>query len=60
MPALIGGKVSASCSNGFLVVNVDPKLELKPLPGGFMHYHEFGLFYADIHVNVLRRIAAFR
>lgn len=58
--ALVSGKVSARCDSGFLVVDADPALELKPLPGGSLHYHEYGLFYADIQANVARRIRAFR
>jgi hypothetical protein len=35
-------------------------LELKPLPGtGVMHYHDFGLFYADIRANAVPRTKAF-
>jgi len=38
----------------------DPALDLQPLPGGSMHFHDFGLFYADIRHNVAQRIAAFQ
>ena len=38
-----------------LVVDVDPALDLKPLPGGSMHFHDFGLFYADIRADAVRR-----
>jgi len=58
--ALVAGKVAAKCDSGFLVVDADPALELKPLPGGSLHYHEYGLFYADIQANVARRIKAMR
>lgn len=58
--APIAGKVAARCDSGFLVVDTDPALELKPLPGGSLHYHEYGMFYADIQANIARRIKAFR
>jgi pimeloyl-ACP methyl ester carboxylesterase len=58
--ALAHGKVAARCVKGFLVVEADPALDLRPLPGGSMHYHEFGLFYADIQTNLKKRISAFR
>lgn len=57
--ALVPGKVAAHCEKGFLVVEADPSLGLQPLPGGSMHYHDFGLFYADIQANLRQRIAAF-
>ncbi len=57
--ALQVGKVSARCTGGYLVVAADPALDLQPLPGGSMHFHDFGLFYEDIRQNVARRIAAF-
>lgn len=59
MQALVKGKVAAECKDGFLVANVDSGLGLEPLPGGSLHYHEFGLFYADIRANVAKRITAF-
>lgn len=58
--APVAGKVAAHCDSGFLVVDADPALELKALPGGSLHYHEYGLFYADIQANVARRIKAMR
>jgi hypothetical protein len=58
--APVAGKVSAHCDSGFLVVDADPALELKALPGGSLHYHEYALFYADIQANVARRIKAMR
>lgn len=57
--ALVAASVAARCEKGFLVVDADPKLGLKPLPGGILHYHDYGLFYADIQANVRVRIAAF-
>ncbi|MGF7150400.1 pimeloyl-ACP methyl ester carboxylesterase [Sphingomonas zeicaulis] len=54
------GAVAARCeSDGYLVVDVAPELMLKPLPGGSMHFHDMGLFYADIRANAARRVAAF-
>lgn len=58
--ALVAAKVAARCESGFLVVDADPALELKPLPGGSLHYHEYGLFYADIQANIAQRIKAMR
>jgi hypothetical protein len=58
--ALVAGKVAAHCEQGLLVVEPDPVLELKPLPGtGVMHYHDFGLFYADIRANAMVRTKAY-
>ncbi|MET0246392.1 MAG: DUF3089 domain-containing protein [Sphingomonas sp.] len=52
--------VAARCeADGYLVVEPDPALDLKPLPGGSMHFHDMGLFYADIRANAARRVAAF-
>lgn len=60
LKALAPRAVAARCDSGFLVVDADPALGLKPLPGGSLHYHEYGLFYADIQANLRRRIAAMR
>ena len=60
MRPLIAGNVAARCEQGMLVVDVDPAVELKPLPGGSMHYHDFGLFWADVRADALRRANAFR
>ncbi len=57
---LVRGKVAAHCENGLLVVEPDPALDMRPLPGGSMHYHDFGLFYADIRADAVRRARAFR
>ena len=51
--------VSARCENGFLVVEPAADLALKPLPGGSMHYHDYGLFYADVRANAATRISAY-
>lgn len=59
LPALHAAMVSARCSNGILMVSVDPALGLAPLPGGNMHYHDFALFYADVQADLARRIAAY-
>lgn len=56
---LAKGAVAASCVNGLLSVTPDPALGLKPLAGGVMHYHDYGLFYEDMRENAKRRIAAF-
>ncbi len=52
--------VSARCANGLLVVEPNAALGLKPLPGGAMHYHDLGLFYADIRANASLRSGAYR
>jgi hypothetical protein len=57
---LIAHAVAARCEKGFLVVEPVPSLGLKPLPGGSMHYHDYGLFYADIRANALLRAAAWQ
>ena len=57
MRPLVARSVAARCEDGFLVVDPDPALELKPLPGGSMHYHDIGLFYADVRADTQRRVA---
>ena len=58
LAALQAGKVAAYCDHGVLVVTVAPELGLEPLPGGgVMHYHDYGLFYADIRANAALRVA---
>lgn len=54
------GAVAARCENGMLVVYPAPGLDLTPLAGGVMHYHDFGLFYEDIRENAVLRARAFR
>ena len=56
MQPLRRGLVGARCDNGFLIVDRDPSLGLDALPGGVLHYHEFGLFYASIRANISTRI----
>jgi pimeloyl-ACP methyl ester carboxylesterase len=56
---LIRGSVSARCEEGLLVVQPSATLALKPLSYGGMHYHDYGLFYADIRANAARRARAF-
>lgn len=55
---LVAGAVAARCDRGYLVVDPSPALDLKPLPGGSMHYHDLGLFYADVRANALLRTQA--
>lgn len=55
---LVAGKVAARCEQGLLVVEPDPALGLKPLPGGVMHYHDIGLFWADLRANAVLRTRA--
>jgi hypothetical protein len=42
-----------------LVVYPAPGLDLAPLGGGVMHYHDYGLFYEDIRENAVLRARAF-
>jgi hypothetical protein len=56
---LVPHAVAAHCEHGFLVVEPARDLDLKPLPGGSMHYHEVGLFYADIRANAIARVGAY-
>ena len=51
--------VAARCDSGMLVVEPAAGLGLDPLPGGVMHYHDYGLFYADIRANANLRVKAF-
>lgn len=55
--ALVPNAAAARCEQGFLIVEPASTLALKPLPGGSLHYHDFGLFYADIRANALLRAA---
>lgn len=55
---LVPGKVAARCEQGLLVVTADPTLDLAPLPGGSLHYHDLGLFYADVRANAVARVRA--
>lgn len=56
---LQAGAVSARCDSGLLIVRPDKALGLEPLAGGVMHYHDLGLFWADVSANALRRVRAF-
>ena len=55
---LVRGAVAATCVDGLLSVKPDAALELRALPGGVMHYHDYGLFYEDIRENAKLRVAA--
>lgn len=59
MPPLVRHAVAARCAQGLLVVAPSAALGLKPLPGGAMHYHDIGLFYADVRANAVRRVRAY-
>ncbi|WP_165771989.1 DUF3089 domain-containing protein [Niveispirillum lacus] len=59
MKPLLAKSVSARCNNGTLTVQPSADLGLSPLPGGSMHYHDYGLFYADIRANAADRVQAF-
>ena len=56
---LVPHAVNARCVQGLLIVQPLAGLDFKPLPNGFMHYHDFGMFYADIRANALLRSEAF-
>jgi hypothetical protein len=56
---LKAGAVSARCEQGLLVATPNKALDLAPLPGGVMHYHDIGLFWADIRANAALRAAAY-
>ncbi len=57
---LVAHAVAARCEQGFLITEPAPALGLSPLPGGSLHYHDYGLFYADIRANARRRAAAWQ
>lgn len=57
---LVRGKVAARCEQGLLVVRADPALDMQSLPGGSLHYHDFGLFYADVRADAVRRAGFFK
>jgi hypothetical protein len=59
MRPLVAGKVAARCERGMLIVDASPTLELEPLAGGRMHYHDYGLFYEDLRENAQLRVASF-
>ncbi|MET0363094.1 MAG: DUF3089 domain-containing protein [Sphingobium sp.] len=56
---LMKGAVAAACVNGLLSVAPAAALDLKPLGGGVMHYHDYGLFYEDVRENAKLRVTAF-
>ncbi len=55
---LMKGEVAARCIGGLLSVTPAAALDLKPLGGGVMHYHDYGLFYQDVRANAVRRVSA--
>ncbi|MBT0671015.1 DUF3089 domain-containing protein [Novosphingobium profundi] len=58
MEPLRPGAVAARCVRGMLVVYPALGLGLEPLPGtGVMHYHDIGLFWADLRANAALRAA---
>lgn len=58
--ALRAGAVAVRCERGVAVSYLAPGLDLKPLPGGSLHYHDYGLFYADFRANAALRAAAWQ
>lgn len=55
MKPLRAGAVAVRCEQGVAVTYMAPGLDLAALPGGVLHYHDFGLFYADIRANAVLR-----
>jgi hypothetical protein len=60
MQALRAGAVAVECQRGIAVVWPAPGLALDALPGGSMHYHDVGLFWADIRANAVLRAQAWQ
>ncbi|WP_164852646.1 DUF3089 domain-containing protein [Novosphingobium umbonatum] len=58
--ALVAHAVSARCEKGLLLVKPEKALGLEPLRGGVMHYHDVGLFWANIRANVALRAKVFK
>jgi pimeloyl-ACP methyl ester carboxylesterase len=56
---LVAKSVGARCEHGQLIVETTTDLGFKPLPGGSLHYHDIGLFYADVRANAVLRVRAF-
>lgn len=56
---LVRHQVAAHCDNGMLRVTPAASLDLTPLPGGSMHYHDIGLFYEDVRENAVLRARAY-
>jgi hypothetical protein len=52
------GAVAVRCDHGLAVSYLYPLLNLKALPGGALHYHDIGLFYADVRANAVLRTNA--
>ncbi|WP_343614508.1 DUF3089 domain-containing protein [Novosphingobium sp.] len=59
MRPLLAHGVAARCVSGLLLVQPDQALDLQSMPGGVMHYHDLGLFWADVRANLAVRIRAF-
>lgn len=55
---LAAGKVAVSCERGLARSWYPPELDLKPIPGGSLHYHDIGLFWADLRANAVQRSEA--
>jgi hypothetical protein len=58
LQALKPKAVTARCDQGLLLVSPDKALGLEPLAGGSMHYHDVGLFWADLRANAVLRTKA--
>lgn len=55
MQPLRPGAVAVRCERGLAVSYLAPGLDLEALPGGSLHYHDIGLFYADLRANAALR-----
>jgi len=58
MKPLRAGAVAVNCESGLAVVYPAPGLDLAPGPGGSMHFHDVGLFFADVRANAALRAKA--
>jgi hypothetical protein len=61
LPALVPKATGAECVGGIVIVDptVAERLQIKPLPGGFMHYHDVSLFWENVRENAVARTEAF-
>ncbi|WP_082356172.1 DUF3089 domain-containing protein [Novosphingobium sp. AAP83] len=58
MKPLRAGAVAVKCERGLAIVYLAPGLDLAPGPGGSMHFHDVGLFFADVRANAALRAKA--
>lgn len=58
MQPLRASAVAVKCERGLAMVYPAPGLDLAPGPGGSMHFHDVGLFFADVRANAALRAKA--